>query len=181
MRKILIPLLTFFLAACNMRSSNQDLRSNPVTETPDAEVGYTQCAWIWATQALPDLSAEVQSALQAAGLTGVTSSAEAYGEDCITASGEVDHFAAMETDFRITVQAASLNDREALGTTLEQILVVLDAFPPESTPGPQSGYVGVTFQAGSDELRLWFTINEGKSALALGLRGASLLDKIQNQ
>ncbi len=180
MRKILILLLTILLAACNLRSSNQDLRSGPTIETPGAGGGYTQCAWVWDTQALPELSAEVQSALEAAGLTGVTASAEVYGEDCITASGEVDHFAAMETDFRITVQAASLNDREALGTSLEQILVVLDAFPPESTPGPQSGYVGVTFQAGSDELRLWFTADEGKSARALGLHGAALLDKLQN-
>ncbi len=175
MRKLLIPLLTILLAACNL-----PLSTAPVTDAPSAEGGYTQCAWTWDTQSLPDVSAEVQSALEAAGLTGVTASAEAYGEDCITGTGQVDHFAAMETDFRITVQVASLSDREVLGTLLEQILVVLDAFPPGVTPGPNAGYVGVAFQTGSDILRLWFPVAAGKSARALNLHGAALLDKLRN-
>ncbi len=175
MRKVLILLLSLLLAACNLPGSTA-----PVTETPSAEAGYTQCAWNWATQSLPEVSAAVQSAMDAAGLTGVTASAEAYGENCITGEGVVDHFAAMETDFRIRVEAPSLTDAAALGDLLERILVVLDAFPPGVTPGPNAGYVGVTFQAGSDELRLWFTVVDGESARALGLHGAALLDELQN-
>ncbi len=178
MSKILTLLLTVLLTACNLPGSNRDLRSAPVTETPSA--GYTECAWNWATQSLPDVSAAVQSAMEAAGLTGVTASAEAYGENCITGEGVVDHFATMETDFRISVEVPSLTDTAALGNLLEQILVVLDTFPPGVTPGPNSGYVGVTFQAGSDELRLWFTVVDGESARALGMHGAALLDKLQN-
>ncbi len=174
MRKILILLLTILLAACNLPNPPA-----PVTETPSA--GYTQCAWSWATQSLPEVSAQVQAAMEAAGLTSVTATAEAYGENCITGEGVVDHFAAMETDFRIRVEVPSLTDTAALGDLLEQILVVLDAFPPGATPGPQSGYVGVTFQAGSDELRLWFTVFDGESARALGLHGAALLDELQNR
>lgn len=181
MRKLLILLLTILLAACNLLRTTPDLGSAPVTETPSAEAGYTECAWNWAAQPLPDLSAEVHSALEAAGLTGVTASAEAYGENCITGTGVVDRFAAMETDFRLTVQVASLNDRAALGTLLEKILVTLDGFPSESTPGPNAGYIGVTFQAGDEELRLWFPVADGESARALGLRGAALLDKLQNR
>jgi hypothetical protein len=181
MRKLLILLLAILLAACNLPRTTPDLGSAPVTETPSAEVGYTQCAWNWATQPLPDLSAEVQSALEAAGLTGVTASAEAYGENCITGTGEVDHFAAMETDFRIRMEAPDLAERAALGNLLERILVVLDAFPPGATPGPNAGYIGVTFQAGDEELRLWFPVADGESARALGLRSAALLDKLQNR
>jgi len=179
-RKVSILLLIVFLTACNLPRFDHDLISGSVTETPTTEADYTECAWNWNTRSLPDLSVEVQSAMETAGLTGVTVIAEAFGEDCITAAGVVDHFAAMETDFRITAQVASLDDREVLGTLLERILVVLDAFPPEDTPGPQSGYIGVLFQAGSEELRLWFPFSEGKSALALGLHGAALLDKLQN-
>ena len=174
MRKIFLLLLTMLLAACNLPGPTA-----PVTETPGA--GYTQCAWNWATQPLPELSAQVQSALEAAGLTGITASAEAYGENCITATGVVDHFAAMETDFRITVQVASLSDLEALGALLEQILVVLDTFPPGATPGPNAGYVGVAFQTGNEDLNLWFTAYDGESARALGLHGSALLEKIQNK
>jgi hypothetical protein len=52
----------------------------------------------------------------------------------------VDHFAAMETDVCIRLQVPYLADTAALGDLLERILVVLDAFPPESPPGPQPGY-----------------------------------------
>lgn len=181
MRKSLILLLTILLVACNLPCSIPELGSAPVIDTPGVEAGYTECAWNWATQSLPDLSAEVQSALEAAGLTGVAASAEAYGENCITGTGVVDHFAVMETDFRITVQVASLDDRQVLGTLLEKILVVLDGFPTESTPGPNAGYIGVTFQAGGEELWLWFPAADGESARALGLDSAVLLDELQNR
>jgi hypothetical protein len=180
MRKLLILLLTIFLAACNLTYITPDLGSAPVTATPGTQAGFTECAWTWDTQPLPDLSADLQSALETAGLTGVTASAEAYGENCITGTGIVDHFTAMETDFRITVQVASLNDRQALGTLLEKILGTLDGFPPESTPGPNAGYIGVTFVVGNEELWLWFPVADGESARALGLGGAALLDKLQN-
>ena len=38
------------------------------TDTPVSEADYTQCGWMWATQSLPDISVQVQSALDAAGL-----------------------------------------------------------------------------------------------------------------
>ncbi len=177
MRKIWI-LLPLLLTACNLPGISPDLVSALVTDTPDS--GHTECAWVWDTQSLPDLSTEIQSALATAGLTGITVSAEAYGEDCITASGAVDHFATMETDFRITMQVASIDDHEALGTLLEQILTGLDAFPPGVAPGPNPGYIGITFQAGGDEERLWFTVADGASARALGVHGTALLEKLRN-
>jgi ABC-type glycerol-3-phosphate transport system substrate-binding protein len=153
--------------------------SLPAIHTPTAtEVPYESCSWNWATQPLPELSVQVQAAMEAAGLTGITATAEAYGENCLNAKDEVVRFAAMETDFRITIKIASLNDREALGTLLENILLVLDGFPTATTPGPQPGYVGVAFQAKDEELRLWFLVEDGESARALGLRGAALLDKL---
>jgi hypothetical protein len=179
MRKILILLLTILLAACKLPRSIPDLGSAPVTETPGAEAGYTECYWNWATQPLPDLSAEVQSALEAAGLTGVTAFAEAYGENCITGTGVVDHFATMETDFRIRMEVPDLADTAALGDLLERILVVLDTFPPDATPGPQPGYVGVRFVHGTEEINLWFTVTYGESARAQGLHGANLFTVLQ--
>ncbi len=193
MQKRLLPILLLLcltiLLACNLPRPN--LEPAPVTKTstpfppaltPTAtEYPYEQCGWNWATQPLPDLSAQVQSAMEAAGLKDVTAIAEAYGEDCLDANGNPVRFAAMETDFRITVQVALLTDRESLGNLLEQILVVLDQFPASVTPGPQAGYVGVTFQSKDDELRLWFLMEDGESARALGLRGAALLDKLQNK
>lgn len=190
MQKRLLPLLLFLclaiIIACDLPRLTPTPDLEPATDTPTitptaTEYPYEQCGWNWATKPLPDLSAQVQSAMEAAGLKDVTATAEAYGEDCLDANGNPVRFAAMETDFRITIQVASPTDREALGNLLEKILIVLDQFPPGATPGPQAGYVGVTFQTKEDELRLWFLVEDGESARALGLRGAELLDKLQNK
>jgi hypothetical protein len=171
------PLLLFIclLAGCNIP------RFGPTPETAVPSLPYTQCAWTWATQALPELSTKVEAGMQTAGLKDVTARAEAYGENCITTGGKVDHFAAMETDFRIAVQVGNLKDTDELGSLLEKILTVLDGFPTESTPGPNPGYVGVSFQKGSEELNMWFPVTAGKSARALGHHGAALFEELQKK
>jgi hypothetical protein len=181
MRKILVLLLTLLLAACNLPRPLPGTEPQTVTDTPGSEAGYAECAWTWASQSLPELSAEVQSALDSAGLKNATVSAVAYGENCVVATGEVDHFATMETDFHFQVEVPSLSDAAALGDTLERILTVLNAFPPDLTPGPQPGYIGVRFTSRTEELNLWFTWNLGQAALDTGLHGADLLNELQNK
>ena len=150
--------------------------------TPTAtEIPYQDCAWNWATETLPDLSEQVQAEMDAAGLEGLTVVAEAYGENCYGDSDEVLRFAVMETDFRISARVSSINDHLMLGNLLEKILIVLDGFPPNATPGPSPGYIGVNFHARDGELVLWFPVAEGKSARALGLHGTALLDQLQNK
>jgi hypothetical protein len=115
-----------------------------------------------------------------AGLTNVAASAEAYGENCYgEKTNEVIYFAAMETDFRLTLAVKSLDDEQLLGDFLERILTVLDAFPAGSIPGPQPGYIGVTFQSGNEEMHLWFKVPEGESARSRGLHGAELLEALR--
>ena len=169
---LLIPLL----AGCNtpgfMQSPEPTLTGLP---------NNTQCAWNWATQALPELGARLEADMQAAGLNEMTVRAEAYGENCINAAGTVDSFAAMETDFRITMQVNSFSDTSEIGRLLERILAVLDGYPTGSTPGTNPGYVGVSFQKGGEALNLWFTVTAGKSARALGYRGAALFEELQKK
>lgn len=177
-------LLSIFLASCNIPTADPDptivLTDEPVVTEPP--IPYPDCYFNWATQALPELSDEVQSALEAAGLTGVTATAEAYGENCYDSqTNEVAYFAAMETDFRIQVEVPDLADIAHLGALLEQVLEVLDGFPNETTPGSQPGYIGVNFAEGQETLYLWFTIIDGESARALGLHGAELLEELQNR
>ena len=177
MRKIIAILLSvFILAACNLPSSTPDPGGVPTTDTP---VNYQNCYFNWATQPLPELSAQVQAAINTAGLTGVIATAEVYGENCYNSqTNKPVSFSAMETDFRLSVPVDNLNDYEKLGNLLEEILTVLDGFPTEMTPGPQPGYVGVTFLTELDELHIWFQIADGKSARALGLHGAALFEKL---
>jgi hypothetical protein len=150
-----------------------------VTET---QSNPPQCAWNWATQPLPDVSGQLQTAFDKSGLTGITVSAEAYGENCYDSlTNQVAYFATMETDFRLVVQVDSLADRPHLGDMLERILTVIDDFPPGVVPGPQPGYVGVTFQGGEETLRLWFTVKDGQAARAGGLHGIELLKKLMEK
>jgi hypothetical protein len=168
-------LIIFLLTSCNMP------RIKPTAIPVSTDLPYTQCAWNWATQSLPELSTKVEGGIQAAGLKNVTVSAEAYGENCITTAGKVDHFAAMQTDFYIVAKVENLTDIEKLGSLLEGILVVLDGFPNESTPGPNPGYVGMTFRKGSEELNLWFPVTAGESARARGSHGAVLFEELHNK
>jgi hypothetical protein len=180
MRKIIAIILpVFILTACNLPRSTPNPGVAPATDTP---ANYQNCYFNWATQPLPELSAQVQATITAAGLTGVIATAEAFGENCYDSqTNKPISFSAMETDFRISVPVDNLADYEKLGNLLEEILTVLDGFPTETTPGPQPGYVGVTFQAGKDELHLWFLVEYGKSARALGLHGAALFEELHGK
>ena len=148
MRK-LIHLLLFIslMTGC----STLRIKQTPVPTSTD--LPNTQCAWNWATQALPELSARVEADVQAVGLKDVTVRAEAYGENCINTAGKVDSFATLETDFHISAKVGDLTNKDNLGNLLERILRVLDGFPTGKIPGSEPGYINVSFQAGSDELK----------------------------
>jgi len=180
-------LLLFLLSACNFPGPGQsapgltvvpDTEPIPVTETPPQDNTSTECGFVWARQPLADLSKEFDAALKEV-LPEASGYAEAYGENCINSQGEVVRFTAMETDFYVTLEVESLEDKQALGELVEQVLSVLEQFPVEDTPGPQPGYMGITFQAPRDELRLWFTQLEAQAAIDNGLRGEELYLALQ--
>jgi hypothetical protein len=180
-------LLLFLFSACNYPAqggSAPDLTGVPVTapapetDTPPQDDSSTECGFVWARESLPELSQEFDAALKEA-LPQASGYAEAYGENCITNQGEVVRFLAMETDFYATLTVENLEDKQALGKFAEQVLSVLAGFPVGSTPGPQPGYVGITFQSPGDELRLWFTRRDAEAALENGLRGEELFNALQ--
>ncbi|MBU2612057.1 MAG: hypothetical protein KJ606_14105 [Chloroflexi bacterium] len=167
--------LVLIFAAC--RPLLAPIPATP-TETPADPANPPQCAYVWARQALPELSAQVQQAFDEAGMSGVTARAGAYGENCVDAQGKVVSFSTMETDFYVIAEVTDLTDNENLGNILEDLLIVLDGFPPDETPGPQPGYIGVTFQAGDDLLNLWFSVTAGEDARKQGLHGSALFNAL---
>ena len=118
--------------------------------------------------------------METAHLPNVHILAEAYGENCLDAqTQQVISFTAMETDYRVIADVKDLKARDQLGNLLESILITIDGFPTGKTPGPQPGYIGVTFQTGDDEVRLWFPRIAGESARTRGFHGAALLEFLQ--
>jgi hypothetical protein len=183
---LLIPLL-FLFSACNSTQPVQplsgmtatpELAPVPMTDTPVQDSADTECGYAWASEPLVDLSKEFGDALKKAQLEA-TGYAEAYGENCLNNQGEVVRFLAMETDFHVTLKVEKLEDKEALGELTEQALAVIARFPVNNTPGPQPGYIGITFSAPGDELRLWFTQADAKVALENGLHGEKLFNTLQ--
>ena len=173
-KSIAIYLLILILTACNLPHS---------TPTITAAPGNSQnCYFNWATQPLPELSAKVQAAIQAAGLNGVEATAEAFGENCYDPeTDEPIRFATLRTDFRVVASVEELGDKNKLGNLLEKILGFLDGFMTGDVPGAQGGYIFVSFKTGSENLNLRFAVADGKSARAAGLNGSALLQELQNK
>jgi hypothetical protein len=166
-------LLFLALTACVMPFFG----SQPVTPTPT--VPYTQCAYVEGRQSQTKLSARLVEKLKEAALPVETARAEAYGENCIAADGTVLSFSQRETDFYITLNTPNLTDQTALGSLLEKALAVIDQFPPNEL-GPNPGYIGITFQAGSQVQNLWFTQAAANSLRKQGLKGADLYRALAN-
>ncbi len=176
MQKTFALLMTLLLAACILSRPPVESPTPPPTET----ITYQSCYFNWATQPLPDVSRKIQAAMDRAGLTGVTATAEAFGEDCIDSrTNQAVGFGAMETDFRVAVEVFSLEDREELGRLLERILTVLDEF--STLAKPRAGYVGVRFTSGGQDLNLWFLVDDAKAARGQGIHGAELLEKLMKK
>ena len=184
----LIFSLSILLSGCNLPPAPPaapvtiaPMTTVPPKGTPTATPDYRACGFQWASQSLPDLSAQLTEAFIQAGLEVASARAEAYGENCIDENGQVVYFAAMETDFRITIEVASLDDKAELARLLESTLAVLDGFPPQETPGPQPGYIGITFEAASGEaLNLWFQTSRADALRRQGLGGVELLHALRN-
>ncbi len=187
MSKIITLALSFFtLAACTLPFTPNIRTGTPFTRFSATDLAVSThipaCYFNWATQTLSELSAQVQAAMDTAGLTGITAHAEAYGENCYDSqTNSLVFFVAMETDFRIAVVVNVLTDKTYLGNLLERILIVLDRFPTGVTPGLNPGHIGVTFHAGKEELNLWFTVADRDSVRARGTNGAALSEALQNK
>jgi hypothetical protein len=172
MKRVFIIFLPFLLTACFLPVSAPDNPSSLVASiTPTTE---NPCAYVEGRQILKNISAQLLDKLTGAALPVESARAEAYGENCVNADGSVETFAARETDFYITLTAADLADEVVLGNLLEQTLAILDQFPVDQTPGPNPGYVGITFKAGEKVQNLWFMQARINELRIQGLKGADL-------
>jgi hypothetical protein len=153
--KSALLLLTLILGACSAGvSTPQVLPAQIPTDTsppPTEAISSTQCGYQWATQDLPDLTAQFDAMIKTL-VPNSTSRATAYGENCVGNDGQIIRFSAMETDFYILATVETLNDYETFGNWIYDVMLVVDGIPPEDLTGPQPGFV---------EFRLEKSISEG--------------------
>lgn len=146
----------------------------PAPPLPTAQ--YTECGWQWATQPLPDLTEQIRAMFIEAGIADVEIRATAFSENCVPGrEGVAGYFAAMETDFDLTLIMDAGLDDEAVGRRVANALDVLALFPPDITPGPMSGYLMLIVLQG-DARRIWrMDVADALAAREQGLTGAALL------
>lgn len=149
--------------------------------SPAEQPPYGACIWQWATELLPDLTADLILDLSDAGLTVAPDETRvtAFGENCLEQSGEVAYFAAMQTDFDVSLAVAALTDRDAVGDALRQVLAtIVTGYSVDETPGPNPGRIIITVQDGTDSLTVMVAYQAAADLLAQDMSGAELFDAL---
>jgi hypothetical protein len=149
---------------------------------PAGSLSETPCAYIWASQSLPEESRQIEQLLNQAGMRNVRVVAEAYGENCVTAEGQIIRFAVMQTDIRLFINVQNLSDQAELGNLTRNLLKIITDIPVTDLPGSQPGYIGIQFISEQEEvLNLWFRRDVAVELLQAGVEGEELLQKLQRK
>lgn len=175
-------LLTLSLTACSPAApASPTLPVTPVASDDPTKVppdlsspGQTNCYYVWATRELPDLTENIQQAFEQVD-RNIRASAYAFGEECRSADGTAS-FLPMETDFRVRVPVAGLDDAAVLGGWISRALSIVEAVPASEVEGTRPGRVEFEFYV--DEfaaLRLIVDIQRYRDE-AIGLDGASIFE-----
>ena len=159
--KYILVLCVLLLTAC--ASTGQiptDIPSlAPVATQVPITPSIEPCAFVEATQNLPDVTAQVDQAIKVL-QPEASGRAEAYGENCVYASTGQSTFSAMETDFYFTVNVRDLTDDNELGTWIVNAMKIVEALPPASLSGPQAGFVEFTFATPDDQKILRVSVDQ---------------------
>jgi len=160
-------LLTILLGACSPNIPSTETVSASPTISPPTEQAATltsihpNCAYQWAYQGLPELSAEFQQAIQAL-QPSAQANAFVFGEECVYADGSR-KFLAMETDFNLTLQVTELMDEDAFGEWIVKVMQIILNIPKEKIIGPRPGRVSIIFQSDSQNHGINFYIDQYQS------------------
>lgn len=138
---------------------------SPPTEQPP-------CAYQWAHQSLPELSAELDAEIKSLN-SAAEAYAQAFGENCVSTDGS-STFGAMETDFYIRLPVDDLTQEEEFGNWMAQALEFVTQIPREKLQGPNYGFAEFTFEKSEAErivvrvsIRQYLDTAQGKSGVEL--------------
>jgi len=105
-----------------------------------------------------------------------------YQEVCFNEqTGDAQKATPISTDFDFIVNVEDLMDLKALGDLTTQLLFILPQFPPNQTPGNESGLVTIIYQQDGLENYVQFTVTDGISASNQQLTGEALMNYLNYQ
>ncbi len=138
-------------------TSTVEAMIDPIDASLEAPTLAIDCAFVWSNHSLPEVSSEINQAFRQEGFPEVEVEASAYGEDCLNPeTNQIVRFVAMQTDFYINVSVEGSNSPQVMGEWVERTVRILEAFPPGKVPGPNAGYIGISFTSGLENESLWF-------------------------
>lgn len=167
--------LTLTYSPLDRLETNQTITSGEsAVSTP------VSCVYTWDIRSLPEITAQLQQALNVARLNQVEIFAEAYGEYCIvTQTNRALGFTIIETDFKIIIPVSDLEDENQKGKILSDTLKEIAAFPEDTFPGTRPGWVNVRFVSGDQEENFRFELEAAKNALTSDLENEDLLQALR--
>jgi hypothetical protein len=192
-RRLFFVILTALLVACSAlpvnlpgRPTNTPLVVPTVTDTPEPTptptVDPARCAYVWSNRSQPELSQAANQAFRDTGMKDVEAEASAYGEDCLDPeTNTVVKFLPLQTDFYIGVKVTNISDGQVMGEWVEKIVRAIEQIPRETIPGPNIGYLSITFQAEAEKVTLWFPRSRAKELIESGTRGSELFEALRTQ
>ena len=183
---LLTLLMVGFLIACIYLLNRPTPPSNSKVEIPAEETltdaTLVQCAYVRASEPLPDLSEELQAMVHEAGLKEVRVHAEAFGEKCITPDGSSGPLLIKQTDVRFAVRVVSIRDPNEMTQQVKEIIRFLSGFSAEKFPGPVPGNIAVAFQDDhGDAFNLWFNNELAQEALQQELEGEAFVEALKHR
>jgi hypothetical protein len=146
-----------------------------ITEAPP-ESRPQDCGYQWATQDLPDLSAQFLQSSQALQPEAETR-VYAFGENCTRADGSAT-FIPMETDFEVTLQVNDLSNESELGEWVVKVMQVIEAIPEGEIVGPRPGRVSIIMLSNEDRGGVSF-YKDQYQALPAGLSNAEIYQTLK--
>ncbi len=149
------------------------------TEAATFTPTYEGCGFMWAYHDDPELTKKVDAAVRALDPLA-SANATLFGEDCIFADGH-STFSIMETDFYVRRPFDDLNNEEAFGNWIKQVMDVILQIPQEEIQ--QAGNPGF--------VEFWFVKSETENLIvrvpiqqyrdeAQGKSGAELFQLFHN-
>lgn len=144
------------------------------TPSPTSSVHDSNCAFSWAHQDLPEIATAAREALSTISIAKIqVLRADAYGENCNRADGSLSYFAAMTTDFYLSVEVSDLSDANQLAQIVRTAYTVLTELKVKLPA--QAGYLDIEFNAGEQQTHFRAMFGQIKASIEAGSSAPALL------